>query len=125
MPHQPTIPEVDEVEAYWPWPNREVRDCDDESTITNLLNYHQEAILDILGAFPRSLFSESELDAALWLARRLGVEGQLPSVHQVKSHRPNILQVAGLDTKMTEGKLGNWYAFNDVARILEHVSLGF
>ncbi|KAJ7480506.1 hypothetical protein B0H11DRAFT_2157896 [Mycena galericulata] len=72
-----------------------------------------------MSGFPRSCFSEKELDAARWYATKNGVSNQ-PSIKQVKNHREDIRNVAGLDTKILDGKLGNSFAVNDWFKILEH-----
>lgn len=74
-----------------------------------------------MNAFPRSVFSEAELDATLWFTSKCGVE-DLPTVRQVKSHREHILDKCGVDPKMVEGKLGHWFTLNDFEKIVAHVS---
>ncbi|KAJ6538247.1 hypothetical protein B0H10DRAFT_1971665 [Mycena sp. CBHHK59/15] len=63
----------------------------------------EECLLDIMGGFPRSCFSEKELNAT-----------------RCQNHREDILKVAGLDTKLMDGKLGNCFAVNDWFKILRH-----
>ncbi|KAJ6460727.1 hypothetical protein DFH09DRAFT_1496906, partial [Mycena vulgaris] len=79
----------------------------------------QECLLDIMSGFPRACFSEKELNATRWYAKKNGVSGQ-PTIKQVKNHREDILNVAGLDTKLVDGKLGNCFAVNDWFKILKH-----
>ncbi|KAF7982888.1 hypothetical protein HWV62_25136 [Athelia sp. TMB] len=86
---------------WWPWTNRE------------------EALLDIMHAFPRSVFSETELEATLWFTAKCGVE-DLPTVRQVKYHRDRVLRLCGVDPQLVEGKLGNLFALNDFAKIVAH-----
>lgn len=68
-----------------------------------------------MGAFPRSVFSESELEAVRWFATKQGIS-DLPSVRVVKGHRSEILNVAGVSTETIEGGLGNldqqWHKFS-------------
>ena len=80
----------------------------------------QEALLDIMHAFPRSVFSESKLEATLWFTSKCGVE-DLPTVQQVKSHRDIVLEKCGVSPRMVEGKLGHWFALNDLEKIVTHV----
>ncbi|KAF8137768.1 hypothetical protein K438DRAFT_1503253, partial [Mycena galopus ATCC 62051] len=68
---------------------------------------------------PRACFSEKELNATRWYAAKNGVSVQ-PTIKQVKNHRQDILTVAGLETKLVDGKLGNCFAVNDWFKILEH-----
>jgi hypothetical protein len=81
----------------------------------------QECLLDLMSGFPRACFSEKELNATRWYAKKNGVSLQ-PTIKQVKNHRQSILNVAGLETKLIDGKLGNSFAVNDWFKILEHVS---
>ncbi|KII95863.1 hypothetical protein PLICRDRAFT_98567, partial [Plicaturopsis crispa FD-325 SS-3] len=86
---------------WWPWKNKEV------------------SMPHVMGAFPRSVFSENELKATNWFASKLGING-LPSVKQVKNHREQILNVAGLASEMHEGELGSFYVVNSWAKIFQH-----
>jgi hypothetical protein len=80
----------------------------------------QECLLDLMSRFPRACFSEKELNATRWYAKKNGVSDQ-PTIKQVKNHRQGMLNVAGLETKLFEGKLGNLFAVNDWLKILKHV----
>lgn len=71
-------------------------------------------------AFPRSVFSEPELDATLWFTSKCGVNN-LPSVRQVKSHRSRVLEACGATPHTTEGRLGNLFSVLDLGKILAHV----
>ncbi|KAJ7308592.1 hypothetical protein DFH08DRAFT_944451 [Mycena albidolilacea] len=90
---------------WWCWPSKQV----------NL----QECLLDLMSGFPRTCFSEKELNATRWYAKKNGVSLQ-PTIKQVKNHCQSILNVAGLETKLIDGKLGNSFAVNDWFKILEH-----
>ncbi|KAJ7916453.1 hypothetical protein B0H13DRAFT_2449123 [Mycena leptocephala] len=79
----------------------------------------EECLLDIMSGFPRACFSEKELNATRWYAKKNGVSLQ-PTIKQVKNHREDILNVAGLQTKLLHGKLGNTFAVNDWFKILQH-----
>ncbi|KAJ7884797.1 hypothetical protein B0H14DRAFT_2564195 [Mycena olivaceomarginata] len=79
----------------------------------------QECLLDLMSGFPRACFSEKELNATQWYAKKNGVSLQ-PTIKQVKNHRQSILNVAGLERKLIDGKLGNSFAVNDWFKILEH-----
>ncbi|KAJ7825082.1 hypothetical protein B0H13DRAFT_1918803 [Mycena leptocephala] len=61
-----------------------------------------ECLLDLMSDFPKN-----------------GVSDQ-PTIKQVENHRQGILNVAGLETKIFEGKLGNLFAVNDWLKILKH-----
>ncbi|KAJ7432037.1 hypothetical protein FB451DRAFT_984978, partial [Mycena latifolia] len=84
---------------WWPWPNRE------------------EALLDIMTAFPRSVFSEPELEATRWFASKCGVD-KLPHIRQVKRHRSTVLNLCGASVKTIDGQLGNSFATLDLGKIL-------
>jgi hypothetical protein len=77
--------------------------------------------MDVMAAFPRSLFSESEMEVTRWFAGRLGAS-RLPSVQEVKNHRHTVLEVAGASPTLFEGKLGHVYSMLDLNTILQHVS---
>jgi hypothetical protein len=86
-----------------------------------IAKYHvQEALLDIMNAFPHSVFSEPELEATLWFTSKCGVQN-FPTVRQVKSHQDAILGKCGVTPQMVEGKLGHWFALNDFEKIVAHV----
>lgn len=76
--------------------------------------------MDTMSAFPRSLFSESEMEVTRWFAARLGA-GEVPSVQQVKNHRKGVLAAAGVSPTLREGKLGHVYSMLDFSAILKHV----
>ncbi|KAJ6477093.1 hypothetical protein C8R47DRAFT_985146 [Mycena vitilis] len=84
---------------WWPWATRE------------------EALLDIMTAFPRSVFSESELNATRWFASKCGVSN-LPPIRQVKQHRSKILDLCGANLTAIDGRLGNTFAVLDLGKIL-------
>ncbi|KAJ7138522.1 hypothetical protein C8R43DRAFT_1132056 [Mycena crocata] len=90
---------VNTKSEWWPWANRE------------------EALLDIMTAFPRSVFSEPELEATRWFASKCGVD-HLPSIRQVKSHRSKVLDLCGAAVKTVDGTLGNTFAVLDLGRLL-------
>jgi hypothetical protein len=112
----PSIPD-----DWWPWATREARTAVFHYNTSMLKNFQQEALLDIMNAFPHSVFSESEMEATLWFAAKCGVE-DLPTVRQVKSHRDNILDHAGVSSELQSGSLGNLFSCNDFKKIVAHVS---
>ncbi|OSD07171.1 hypothetical protein PYCCODRAFT_1358838 [Trametes coccinea BRFM310] len=79
----------------------------------------QACLLDTTGAFPRSLFSESEMNAVRWYALKNGVR-KLPTIRQVKLAREQVLNVAGADPQTHEGMCGHLYTTNDLARLIKH-----
>ncbi|KAI0739792.1 hypothetical protein C8Q80DRAFT_1357527 [Daedaleopsis nitida] len=102
--HAPTsAPDVERVDQdmWWPWPNRKT------------------CLMDVMGAFPRALFSESELTAARWLAGRMG-SIHLPSIRKIKLTREAVLRVAGVNPRLFKGKCGHLYAVNDLSTIIAH-----
>ncbi|KAJ7278158.1 hypothetical protein C8J57DRAFT_1126069, partial [Mycena rebaudengoi] len=70
-------------------------------------------------AFPRSVFSESELEATRWFASKCGAEN-LPHIRTVKRHRTQILDLCGANVTSVEGRLGNTFAVLDLEKILAH-----
>lgn len=93
----------DDPEIWWPWPSREA------------------CLLDVMGAFPRALFSESELGAARWLASKVGAK-KLPTICQVKLAREAVQRVIGLAPETFKSQQGNVYTMEDIYRIVRHVS---
>ena len=73
-----------------------------------------------MGSFPRSVFSENELEATRWFAQKTGVRN-LTHVKQVKEYREKILNVAGLESTTHDGQLGHLYTLNNLETILAHV----
>ncbi|KAG8978953.1 hypothetical protein FRB90_008233, partial [Tulasnella sp. 427] len=90
-----------DVEDYGPWPSKE------------------HFLIDTMSAFPRSVFSQTEMDAMRWFTSKCGING-LPTLSEVQRHRKAILKAAGADTKLVDGDLGNSFALNDFSRILAH-----
>lgn len=82
----------------------------------------EECLLDIMAGFPRSCFSEKELDATRWFARKNGITG-LPTIKQVKNHRNVIANVAGVSPRLVDGTQGNYFAINDWLKIIKHVRM--
>lgn len=78
--------------------------------------------MDVMTAFPRSLFSQSEMEVARWFAARLG-SSRVPSVQQVTNHRHEVLAVAGASPTLFEGKLAHHYSMLDLGTILKHVRI--
>ncbi|KAI0263906.1 hypothetical protein BC834DRAFT_970983 [Gloeopeniophorella convolvens] len=86
---------------WWPWQSRE------------------HCLIDVLGAFPRSAFSEADLDVVRWFAMKLGVR-QLPTAHTVKRQRDTILSLAGTSPVIVKGTHGNVFSSASLARVLAH-----
>ncbi|KAI0669224.1 hypothetical protein C8Q78DRAFT_1042302 [Trametes maxima] len=91
----------DEHEKWWPWPDQET------------------CLLDVTGAFPRSLFSESEMRGTRWVAGRSGAR-RLPSIRQVKTSRRKVMTVAGTSPQHHHGRCGHLYATADLPTIIKH-----
>ncbi|KAI0629204.1 hypothetical protein C8Q77DRAFT_1161385 [Trametes polyzona] len=100
--HAPDLVEpAEDEDIWWPWPNRET------------------CLLDVTGAFPRALFSESELRAARWLAEKTGARS-LPTLRQVKRAREAVLKVAGSEPRIRQGHCGHVYASSNFEKVIEH-----
>ncbi|TBU25646.1 hypothetical protein BD311DRAFT_852410, partial [Dichomitus squalens] len=100
--HDPDQVTVDEEEdMWWPWPDQET------------------CLMDITGAFPRALFSESELEVMRWFASKTGSR-KLPSIRQVKTSREAVLRVAGSNPRLYQGQCGHLYAATDFPTIIKH-----
>lgn len=81
----------------------------------------QHCTLDVLGGFPRAMFSESELEATRWFGHSNGLSN-LPSVKTVKHDRKGIVDVAGTCPRMFTSAMGNMYTMADLGSIIQHVS---
>ncbi|KAI0739726.1 hypothetical protein C8Q80DRAFT_1051189, partial [Daedaleopsis nitida] len=68
---------------------------------------------------PRALFSEAEIKAAQWYARKNGAH-KLPSSRQVKKYREAVMTVAGANSRTHKGACGHLYTTNDVEVIIHH-----
>ncbi|KAH9851930.1 hypothetical protein C2E23DRAFT_780036 [Lenzites betulinus] len=88
-------------DPWWPWPNRKT------------------CLLDTTGAFPRSLFSESEMNAVRWYASKNGAQ-RLPTIRQVKLARERVLNVAGVDPRTHSGQCGHLYTTTDLNKLIAH-----
>lgn len=77
-----------------------------------------------MSAFLRAMFSEQQLDISRWFADLNGVDN-LPSIKQVKNHRKEILNAAGLSSHVRDSQLGSLFAHNDFVKILHHVRACF
>ncbi len=75
-----------------------------------------------MGAFPRAVFSEPELNITRWFAEKCGVN-DIPTVRQIKMRRKDILKLAGGNPAEMDGKLGNIYTLLDLKEILAHVHM--
>ncbi|KAI0265464.1 hypothetical protein BC834DRAFT_989217, partial [Gloeopeniophorella convolvens] len=80
----------------------------------------QHCLLDVVGAFPRAVLSEKQLDVARWLAIELGAPENLPAVNTVKNHRDSILSVAGSGVDASTSAFGRKYFVSSLASILAH-----
>ncbi|CDO74677.1 hypothetical protein BN946_scf184828.g17 [Trametes cinnabarina] len=101
--YAPDVVNVDDDEdMWWPWPSREA------------------CLLDMTGAFPRSLFSESEMNAVRWYALKNGVQ-RLPTIRQVKLSREQVLNVAGAEPRTHEGMCGHLYTTNNLVELIKHL----
>ncbi|KAI9063124.1 hypothetical protein FKP32DRAFT_1652266 [Trametes sanguinea] len=102
-PHYMDVHHEPSQQSHWPWKSR------------------KHCTLDVLGASPRSLFSESELDAVRWFANANGVQ-DLPSVKTVKRSRADVTAVAGSKPRMFTSPMKNMFVMADLATIIQHVS---
>ncbi len=61
------------------------------------------------------------MEITRWVAAKLGVR-DLPSIRVVKSHRSEVLKLAGSQPQVLKSAIGNLYCKTSLARILAHVS---
>ncbi|KAI1797716.1 hypothetical protein LXA43DRAFT_877016 [Ganoderma leucocontextum] len=72
-----------------------------------------------LRAFPRALFSESELEGCRWFALSNGVSW-LPSVKTVQRKHKTITDIAGSQPRQFKSRMGNLYSMTSLAVMLAH-----
>lgn len=89
-----------------------------------LTNTLQECLLDVMSAFPRTLFSASELEVTRWLHAKLG-NGDLPTLWKIQKQRETILEAAGVNSQDIQGAHKNFFTVNDLREILRQVSYLF
>ncbi|KAK7455889.1 hypothetical protein VKT23_010927 [Stygiomarasmius scandens] len=70
-----------------------------------------------MSAFPRSVFSETELEACRWFANQCGAD-EIPTVRTVKRHRETIVEQFGAGIISSTGNQGNIFSILDLSRIL-------
>ncbi|KZV61610.1 hypothetical protein PENSPDRAFT_693254 [Peniophora sp. CONT] len=92
---------VKEANAWWPWQSK------------------QECLTDLLSAFPRVVFSDSELDIVSWYTQKLGVRN-LPAAKTLRRHREVILKLAGALLREVTGVHGNHFTCLDLAELIKH-----
>jgi hypothetical protein len=80
----------------------------------------QETLLDLLDAFPRSQFSESQIESFRLFYELCG-RASLPTIDMIKNHRDVLQEIAGACPVTHEGALGNHYTMATLAVILRHV----
>ncbi|CAE6474368.1 unnamed protein product [Rhizoctonia solani] len=68
-------------------------------------------------AFPRAVFSGKELEVVRWFAGLCGVSG-LPTSMSIQTRFESILKMLGLESRLIQSKLGNYFAINSVKSII-------
>ncbi|KAL1756891.1 hypothetical protein FB107DRAFT_210543, partial [Schizophyllum commune] len=103
LPDQTTVDEVlpDSRAEFYPWESK------------------QKCVGSVLTAFPRSVFSESELSAMRWAALNCGAT-DVPTAEQIKNTREKIVDFCGAPARMLTGAFGNTFTVLDIATILAH-----
>ena len=74
----------------------------------------------MITAFPRSMFSESELEVVRWILDRVDAP-RAPTVKQIKDHRPRVLAAAGVRSETLESAHHNLYACNNICDIITNM----
>ncbi|KAG8756176.1 hypothetical protein FRC11_005490 [Ceratobasidium sp. 423] len=91
----------EDAEKWWPFSSRE------------------EALFCLMTAFPRAVFSGKELDVVRWFAVRCNIPG-MPSQSTVQSRFEHIIKLLGLESRLVQSKLGNYFALNSLAAIIRN-----
>lgn len=115
---------MDEEEAarWFPWTDRVVRALLDPCHALNKaeLDLFQSATLDIVQNFPRTSFSDMELQVMTWLLAVNRVN-YVPSISQLKSQQEDLRNHFAVQTKKYDGALGHTYYVNSLAGIIAQV----
>lgn len=115
---------MDEEEAarWFPWTDRVVRAPQDPCRALDKadLDVFQSATLDIVQNFPRTSFSDMELQVMTWLLAVNGVN-HVPSISQMKSQQEELRKHFAVQTKKYDGALGHTYYVNSLAGIIAQV----
>ncbi|KAF8593810.1 hypothetical protein BDV93DRAFT_612096 [Ceratobasidium sp. AG-I] len=90
-----------DAEGYYPW------------------DAHENCLLTAMSAFPRSLFSLSEIEIVKWFATKCGVNN-IASQDQLKASRERISELFGSNLKLVESKFGNKFSYNSISTIIAH-----
>lgn len=77
--------------------------------------------MSIMTAFPRAIFSGKELDVVRWFAGKCGVGG-MPNPSSIQTRFETILTRLGLESRLVQSKLGNYFATNSLKSIIANVS---
>ncbi|KAI0260095.1 hypothetical protein BC834DRAFT_973700 [Gloeopeniophorella convolvens] len=75
--------------------------------------------MDVMNAFPRTMFSESQLGLVRWAMTQLGVP-EMPSVQSTKRQRDSVLRWAGNAPMEATSTHGNLYSAASLSHILAH-----
>lgn len=76
--------------------------------------------MDVMNAFPRTMFSESQLGLVRWAMTQLGVP-EMPSVQSTKRQRDSVLRWAGNAPMEATSTHSNLYSAASLSHILAHV----
>ncbi|KAL1669170.1 hypothetical protein GGF50DRAFT_21913, partial [Schizophyllum commune] len=102
-PDQTTVDEIlpDAASRFYPWDSKE------------------KCVTSLLTAFPRSVFSTSELSAMRWASMNCGAT-QVPTVDQIKYSREKISRLCGASASTRVGAMGNTFTVLDLSTIIAH-----
>ncbi|KAG9089952.1 hypothetical protein FRC06_001282 [Ceratobasidium sp. 370] len=77
----------------------------------------QECLLALMTAFPRAVFSGKELDVVRWFSGKCGIPG-MPANSTIQSRFEHIITLLGLESRLVQSKLGNYFAVNSLCSII-------
>ncbi|KAL1697796.1 hypothetical protein EV121DRAFT_274849, partial [Schizophyllum commune] len=106
------------IAHHWETPvQSQTRFSNPDPAIMSTMCLFLTATASQLSAFPRSMFSERDMDTVIWLARQCGADIS-HTVNRVNASRDKVTEVYGPECKMHQGALGNPFAMLDFGKIL-------
>ncbi|KAG9079135.1 hypothetical protein FS749_008794 [Ceratobasidium sp. UAMH 11750] len=79
----------------------------------------QEELFCLMTAFPRAVFSKKELDVVRWFSAKCNLPG-MPTQSTVQTRFENLTKLLGLESRLVQSKLGNYFAVNSLSSILKN-----
>ncbi|KAG8682769.1 hypothetical protein FRC08_014735 [Ceratobasidium sp. 394] len=79
----------------------------------------QEELFCLMTAFPRAVFSEKELDVVRRFSAKCNLP-EMPTQSTVQTRFEHLTKLLGLESRLVQSKLGNYFAVNSLSSILKN-----